>query len=165
MKFKSISEYCDFAGVEYTGDINIEHGGLFYSLENFKFGYVDCVEVTEDYDCGDGADTFIRIDQGSVRFDLEELDFLSVIGAELLDDGSISLQDQEFEKNSIEWKRIIVEASRSYWGVSVLKDFSGRATETVGLDLAYSPRKCKNIRSEDLLGYVIHSACQPMFGS
>lgn len=36
----------------YNGDINIEHGGYFYNLDNVKWGYVDVVRVTPCSDVG-----------------------------------------------------------------------------------------------------------------
>ena len=36
----------------YNGDVNIEHGGYFYNLENIEWGYAECVRVTPCSDAG-----------------------------------------------------------------------------------------------------------------
>lgn len=38
--------------IYYSGDINIEHGGVLYTLENMKYGYAEAVRVTPCSDAG-----------------------------------------------------------------------------------------------------------------
>lgn len=38
--------------LHYSGDVNIEYGGVFYSLDNVKYDYVDAVRVTPCSDVG-----------------------------------------------------------------------------------------------------------------
>jgi hypothetical protein len=49
----------------YSGDLNIEHGGFFYTLDNFDRGYVDAVRVTPCSDAG-GPDNVFWIECLSV---------------------------------------------------------------------------------------------------
>jgi hypothetical protein len=50
----------------YSGDVNIEHGGMFYSLANFEFGYVDAVRVTPCSDAG-GPDNVFWVEQLTIN--------------------------------------------------------------------------------------------------
>lgn len=44
--------------LHYSGDINIEHGGVLYSLANAKYDYADAVRVTPVSDAGGPANQF-----------------------------------------------------------------------------------------------------------
>lgn len=50
----------------YFGDVNIEHGGFFYSLEGMKYDYADFVRVVPCVDAG-GADNVFWIERGNVN--------------------------------------------------------------------------------------------------
>lgn len=50
----------------YNGDINIEHGGYFYALDTWKWGYVDVVRVTPCSDVG-GPDNVFWIETLTVN--------------------------------------------------------------------------------------------------
>lgn len=46
----------------YNGDVSIEHGGFFYALDTWKWGYVDVVRVTPTSDV-DGPDNVFWIEK------------------------------------------------------------------------------------------------------
>lgn len=50
----------------YSGDINIEYGGVFYTLENWQWGYVDAVRVTPCSDAG-AADNCYWVEELTVN--------------------------------------------------------------------------------------------------
>ena len=55
----------------YTGDLNIEHGGAFYSLENWDWGYAEYVRCTPCSDAG-AADNCYWVDKGTVNFNFDK---------------------------------------------------------------------------------------------
>ena len=60
----------------YSGDVNIENGGYFYSLEGVKWGYVNAVRVVPCSDAG-GPDNCYWIDEMTVN--LRKGDKLSAV--------------------------------------------------------------------------------------
>ena len=50
----------------YSGDINLEYGGLFYRLDNIKWGYADALRVTPCSDAG-GQDNAYWIEELTVN--------------------------------------------------------------------------------------------------
>jgi hypothetical protein len=50
----------------YSGDVNIEHGGVFYCLDSWKLGYVDALRVTPCSDAG-GPDNIFWIEELTVN--------------------------------------------------------------------------------------------------
>lgn len=50
----------------YSGDVNIENGGYFYSLKNWQFGYVDAVRVTPCSDAN-AADNCYWVDMVTIN--------------------------------------------------------------------------------------------------
>jgi len=50
----------------YSGDINIEYGGVFYSLKDWQWGYVNAVRVTPCSDAG-GPDNCFWVDRLTVN--------------------------------------------------------------------------------------------------
>lgn len=56
---------------EYTGDVNLECGGTFINLENWGWGYVEFVEVTE-VDFVRGLSGAVLIERGTVSVDSPE---------------------------------------------------------------------------------------------
>lgn len=67
----------------YSGDINLEHGGFFYTVSDVKNGFSDVVRVTPFSDAG-GQDNGFWIDILTVNIpeDAEKLNsILSVIGS------------------------------------------------------------------------------------
>ena len=46
---------------EYSGDVNLKHGGLFYDLSTFQDGYCSAVRVT-DLDSGCGFDGAVMVE-------------------------------------------------------------------------------------------------------
>ena len=50
----------------YTGDLSIEYGGVYYSLENMKWGYVDAIRITSCSDAG-GPDNVFWIERLTVN--------------------------------------------------------------------------------------------------
>lgn len=54
--------------VFYNGDVNPEYGGLFYTLETVKLGYVDIVRITPCSDAG-GPDNCFWIDVLNVNIE------------------------------------------------------------------------------------------------
>lgn len=59
--------------VFYSGDVNPEYGGFFYTLENVKFGYVDAVRITPCSDAG-GPDNCFWLDVLSVNIERKASD-------------------------------------------------------------------------------------------
>lgn len=107
------------AGWIYYGDINIEHGGLFWK-DVQATDYVECVEVTPCSDAS-GPDNVFEIVKGSIYFadDTERRNnALSCIG--WYDHASIGPYPLA----------AIVEAARAYWGVE--GDVYGRTVVRIG---------------------------------
>lgn len=52
--------------LHYSGDINIEYGGMFYTLKDWKWGYVNVVRVTPCSDAG-GPDNCFWVDRLTVN--------------------------------------------------------------------------------------------------
>lgn len=63
----------------YTGDVNIEHGGIFYNLDNFRTnGYADAVRVAPGSDAG-LADNEFWIEHITVNIPRDESIFKSAL--------------------------------------------------------------------------------------
>jgi hypothetical protein len=54
--------------VFYSGDVNVEHGGVFYTLEGAKWGYVDAARVVPCSDAG-GPDNCFWVDVLTVNIE------------------------------------------------------------------------------------------------
>lgn len=50
----------------YTGDINAEHGGMFYTLEGVKWGYVDALRIVPCSDAG-GPDNLFWLERLTIN--------------------------------------------------------------------------------------------------
>jgi hypothetical protein len=75
------------AKLEYTGDINPEHGGFFYSLADAENGYVSAVRIVPCSDAG-LADNEFWIERLTVNFpesDADTAQVLTVCGQTLAD--------------------------------------------------------------------------------
>ena len=57
--------------MNYFGDVNIEHGGVFYTLKDYRDGYVSAVRVTPCSDAG-GPDNCFWVDRLTVNLDPSE---------------------------------------------------------------------------------------------
>lgn len=92
------------ARIFYSGDVNIENGGYFYSLKNWQFDYVDAVRVTPCSDA-DGPDNCYWVDMVTVNLrkgaELERA--LQCIGQSIAD----------LPKNACK-RHIIIDACLSY---------------------------------------------------
>ena len=100
----------------YQGDINLEYGGTFIDLSEWKHDYVNIVEVT-DLDSACGFRGAILVESKSVGIDRPDTwpQALQVIGCELLPDGSISDNGRStYRKNSLAWKLCLVYALHGY---------------------------------------------------
>lgn len=56
---------------QYIGDVNIEYGGTFFDLTEWKHGYVDALRVT-DLDSGCGFDGAVLIEKITILVDDEK---------------------------------------------------------------------------------------------
>lgn len=56
----------------YSGDVGLEHGGTFVKMDNVRYGYAECVEVT-DLDSACGADGMCLIEKGTINFDYKRV--------------------------------------------------------------------------------------------
>lgn len=103
----------------YSGDINIEHGGVFYTLENLKYGFFDAVSVQPCSDAGAQGNAW-WITCGSVYVPTDNDKMLSALAS--------VLDSNKRESESLHWlltdecyAHILFQACFSYSGIE--KDF------------------------------------------
>ena len=75
----------------YSGDVNLEYGGLFVNLDNVRYGYADVVEVT-DLDSACGAAGMVLIEKGSVTIKDRLVPYTVFIDPQL---GRVGLSEEE----------------------------------------------------------------------
>lgn len=101
----------------YSGDMNLEHGGLFIRLREWKDGYCEVVRV-DDLDSACGFTGAVLIESLTVSLNPDRYeDALSVIGGKLLPNGDISDNGNLLAKGTKAWKMRLVEAlvCYGYW--------------------------------------------------
>lgn len=64
--------------VYYSGDVNLEYGGVFYSLANAQYGYASAVRVTPLSDAG-GPDNQFWIEPLTINFKRDALQTKSML--------------------------------------------------------------------------------------
>jgi len=64
---KTVSQFKD-----YTGDVNLEYGGLFLSLTGWEYGYATFLEVI-DLDSACGIDNCCLVQAGTIMVDDQEI--------------------------------------------------------------------------------------------
>ncbi len=106
----------------YTGDKSIEHGGTFYNLDNWRWGYVVAWRVTPCTDAG-GPDNLFWIEELTVNIDTKGQKLEAALKCcGWLDD----LQSEEYKKMTPDRRRhVIFEAFLSYGAYDI------ESTETV----------------------------------
>lgn len=129
-------------GIHYSGDCNVEYGGLFFSSADWKEnGYADALRIT-DLDSACGFTGGILIERITI---LRPDDIQSCLDC----CGWIP------EEATVEME---IDACMSYGHYDPVEDFTGQHTETVTTDpesMEYDGRKAsKVIDCEDLLGYL-----------
>jgi hypothetical protein len=99
----------------YQGDINLEYGGNFMQFDEWKHGYVNCVEIT-DLDSACGARGMILIEERTIIVDMPEkhASALSVIGASILPNGDIDDNGRIIKKNTHAWRWCLAYALNAY---------------------------------------------------
>lgn len=110
----------------YTGDINIEHGGMFYFEDgpDASPDSMSVVVVTPASD-GGGMDNRFLIERGSVYMpndDIERMNVAaSICGYTVNADKSLSNQsypdEGPFEFQSPEWRIRMLDSWKAYWGL------------------------------------------------
>ena len=100
----------------YQGDNNLEHGGTFFDLSDWKHGYVNIVEVT-DLDSAIGFAGAMLIEARTVSVDDKRRwsESLGVIGATLEDNDDINDNGRaHYRKGSKAWRMCLVYALSVY---------------------------------------------------
>jgi len=132
-------------GLQYSGDINLEYGGLFFATVDWQaYGYADAVRIT-DLDSATGFHGGVLIERIAILApDTPEKlkSCLSVIGA----------------GNEEPTPELVIEAALAYGLYDPVSDFTGPHSEIVTTDpenWEYDGWKAgKHIEAGDLLGYV-----------
>ena len=145
MKHNDPCKLAQASGLQYSGDINLEYGGLFFSTEDWKaYGYADAVRIT-DLDSATGFTGGVLIERIAIlKPDTPEklkacLEFIGAGNEEVT---------PELE----------IEAALAYGLYDPVSDFTGPHSEIVTTDpesWEYDGwRAGKHIEAGDLLGYV-----------
>ena len=101
----------------YIGDCNLEYGGLFVNLEDFRDGYAECLRIT-DLDSACGFNNTVMVERITVLFDTAERvkDALACCG----------LTFEDLRKMPIESRKMaIVDACASYGHYDLVSDYGG----------------------------------------
>jgi hypothetical protein len=101
---------------KYVGDTNLEYGGLFIEFSEWKYGYVNAVQVD---DIGDnGFPGAVIVESKSISID--DIDSertrsaLSTIGAKLIDKDDIDDNGHVLTRNTLAWKWCLAYAMNAY---------------------------------------------------
>lgn len=144
---KTPYQIADLLGIEYSGDMNIEYGGLFYSLDDFSDGYASAVRVT-DLDSSCGFTGGIMIECGSINIPDDMAERQS----------ALDCCGQDVKPGDDGYQRILIESLEAYAGIEVTRDYGGDHRETLTTDpdsWQYDGwQASKHVESADLLGYL-----------
>lgn len=101
---------------KYMGDVNLEYGGTFYDFSNWKYGYVDAIEVIDlDSACGFRGAVMVEPITINVERSPEQLKkALSGIGAAFVDNGDINDNGRIIRKGTAAFRFILAYACQSY---------------------------------------------------
>lgn len=100
---------------DFQGDVNLEHGGIFFDLSEWRNGYVTAVEV-RDLDSGCGFRGAVLIEERTITIDRPErhASALDAIGSTILPNGDIEDNGRVLSKGSRAWKLCIAYALNAY---------------------------------------------------
>lgn len=116
----------------YSGDVSIEHGGVFYCLDSWQLGYVDALRVVPAYDAG-GPDNVFWIEGLTVNLRT---------GARLASVLQCSGLSADTMPTGAAYRHAIVEAHIAYGAY----DCEPMATIQIGPDCPFSShRECPPI--------------------
>lgn len=107
---------------KYMGDVNLEYGGTFYNFSDWRWGYVNAVEITDlDSACGFRGAVLIEQITINVKRPGAELDrALDVIGAKMVNTharrpvGDILDNGRLLMKDTAAWRWCIAYACQAY---------------------------------------------------
>jgi hypothetical protein len=148
-------------GIKYTGDVNLEHGGIFYDVADWKQnGHCNAVKVSIDDGC-------VWIQSGTVdRLDnpAEFAECLANYGFSMDDDNNIvNEQSGEIVSASGDDNRTCVEIEviESYWGIEGDTDCFKLHEQYSGNGSDYFVANGRNIKLDDLQGFVLSQYVVP----
>lgn len=108
----------------YIGDINVEHGGTWYTTpdnEDFKQDYAECTSVIDVGCCIDSIKSDYPlwvVESGSIYMPWDECrERLSIVGAEMLMNGDIDDNGTILANNSLEHWLCYAYVCQAYFGI------------------------------------------------
>ena len=150
----SMHEVTSKLGIVYSGDVSLEHGGMFYETSNWaKYGYASVVRVDVD-----SENVYITI--GSINKTDDLADCLRTCGMALTDEGIVTDSGDIIDEH----QRLLVEieATESRRGIEP------EQSKVCKLHTAYGPMgreyfvdDKKHIAMDDLQGYVLSQYVLP----
>ena len=142
----------------YSGDINLENGGMFVDYSTWNDGYVNVVEVT-DLDSATGFVGAFMIEEKTINVagmplrNAERLNSaLDCCGASMLDNGDIDDNGTIIRKNTAAYRRCIVYALNAYSGGDVGRGDIVQTDRTQPTE--FQGWTAERIRSNGLRAYV-----------
>jgi hypothetical protein len=132
----------------YTGDGDLAAGGLFCKLDNLRYGYAECVEVT-DLASASGADRMALIEKGTINFDFRR------VRKAVESCGWLPLSKDRRAKVSRENRKLmLLEAVKSYYGMEVDASEVVQGDPSYGMVSREGWKAEKVVDDRDLPGYV-----------
>ncbi len=119
-------ELSDFKN--YLGDVNLEHGGLFVNLDDWKYGYADCLRIT-DLDSGAGFNGAVLVERIIAITDNPQ-EITSALTCCGWKDSNQKLPTQSGRIRRL----IIVDSIVQYGYYELLQDFNGPNTWIIQTD-------------------------------